>query len=461
MDQRHRDVLSATRRAVAAGAALAASLLHGASAGAAPNSALVLPTSVEVAPGEYALASTNGDERAQRLGAELDETVREGVEDLGLSPLPPAPVTTPPTDAGLLASPPTSWLFAPRLAFSGDNVHVRLVAIAPGSRVELVREEDFSAASLAKLDVRTLVMLRDLVETGGQPAREAATPEPPRGHRFTPPSAPPSSGRPILALHGAIFGGYVGLTIEKASGSSDSRLVYPLVALGTGLGLGASLLVADEWDITSGDAWFLSAGMWWPGAAGFLLADGYGVKPDNRYLYGLVGASAGLTLATVAIAFHPMDEGGALLAHSGGAFGVLLGAMTDSFIQGTTGGSVRRGVGWGSAVGVLAGGALATQVEIQPSRMLLIDLAASLGALGGAALASPLLLVNQTDTQRTRLWLASAAAGTVAGGVIGWFATAPESKSSHPNQPSAAWLFPYAAPTPTGQGVLAGVLGVF
>ncbi len=200
--------------------------------------------------------------------------------------------------------------------------------------------------------------------------------------------------------------------------------------------------------------------MLWPGAAGFLLADGYGVKPHNRYLYGLVGASTGLTLATVAIAFHPMSEGGALVAHSGGAFGALLGAVTDSAVQGTTGGSVRRGVGWGSAVGVLAGGALATQVEIQPSRVLLIDLAASLGALGGAALASPLLLVDQPDPARTRIWLASAAAGTVAGGVIGWFATAQEAKK--PSQPtSTSLILPFAGPAPSGYGMMAGILGAF
>jgi hypothetical protein len=460
LDQRDGDVLSLGRAAVAASLALSA-WLWPATALAAPNSALVLPTSVEIAPGEYGLASTSSDETAKKLGAELDQTVREGVEDLGLAPLPPAPVQTPATDAGLLASPPTSWLFAPRLALSESGVHVRVVAIAPGSRVELVREEDFTEATLGTIEVRTVVMLRDLVETGRRPAPLPSPAETPRAQRFPSPSAPPSAGRPILALHGAIFGGYVGLTIEKASGSSDSRLVYPLVALGTGLGLGASLLVADEWDITSGDAWFLSAGMWWPGAAGFLLADGYGVKPDNRYLYGLVGASAGLTLGTVAIALHPVSEGGAALAHSGGAFGSLLGAMTDSAIQGTTGGSVRRGIGWGSAAGVLVGGVMATQVEIQPSRVLLIDLAASLGALGGAALASPLLLVDESDPQRTRIWLASAAAGTVAGGVVGWFATAPESAKSSKTPASASWIFPYAAPTPTGMGLMAGMLGAF
>lgn len=464
MDQRDRDVLSGPRRAgkrAFAGALLLVGLLAPSRANANPNQALIFPTSVEVAPGEYALASTSKDERAQKLAAELDETVREGVEDLGLAPLPPAAPTPPGTDASLVAAPPASWVFVPRLAFTGETVHVRLLAIAPGTRIELVRAEDFSAATLRTLDVRTVVMLRDLVESGRLPPREAAPAEPPRAHRFAPPAAPPSSGSAVLALHGAILGGYVGLTIEKASGSSDARLVYPLMALGTGLGLGASLLVADEWDITSGDAWFLAAGMWWPGAAGFLLADGYGVKADNRYLYGLLGAGTGLTLATAAIAFYPMSEGDAVIAHSGGAFGALLGAMADSAVRGKTGGSVRLGLGYGSAAGVLLGGALATQTELPPARVLLIDLSASLGALGGAAIASPLLFADDTDPTRTRLWLASAAVGTVAGGVIGWFATTPPRAKSTPPKPSAATLLPYASPAPNGRGMTVGVFGAF
>jgi hypothetical protein len=177
LDQRDGDVLNAAPRAgvrACAAAALLAALCGSNHAAATPNQALILPTSVEVAPGEYAEAGS--DERAQKLAAELDETVREGVEDLGLSPLPPAPVKSPATDAGLLASPSASWLFAPRLAFAGETVHVRLVAIAPGSRVELVREEDFSPATLRTLDVRTVVMLRDLVESGRrQAARSRAS----------------------------------------------------------------------------------------------------------------------------------------------------------------------------------------------------------------------------------------------------------------------------------------------
>jgi len=81
-------------------------------------------------------------------------------------------------------------------------------------------------------------------------------------------------------------------------------------------------------------------------------------------------------------------------------------------------------MGYGAGIGVITAGALATQVKVTSSRMLLIDLAASLGALTGAAAASPLLLVDESeDPTRNRVWLASIAAGTVVGGAIGWFST--------------------------------------
>lgn len=422
--------------------------------------ALVLPTSVEVAPGAYAAPRASGDERAAKLAAELDETVREGVEDLGLTPLPPPPAATPVTDDALVATAPASWVFAPHVGFAGDAVRVRIVAVAPGSRVELTREERFTTATLGTLDVRTVVMLRDLFDAVAENGTEAKASPSPRASLGESAAAPPSSGRSVLALNAAVLGGFVGFSIQKASGSADARLVYPLVALGTGLGLGASFLVADEWNITTGDAWYLAAGIWWPAASGFLLADSYGVKPDDRYLYGLAGAGAGLALGAAAIAVRPVTEGGAVLAHSGGAFGALLGAMTDAAIRGDTAGSLERGVGFGTGAGVLVGGAVATELDVSPSRALLIDLSASLGALGGAALASPLLLVNDSNPDRTRLWLGSAALGTIAGGVLGWYATSGAGKTSTAT-PGAAALVPYAAPAPVGHGLSLGVSGAF
>jgi hypothetical protein len=168
----------------------------------------------------------------------------------------------------------------------------------------------------------------------------------------------------------------------------------------------------------------LSAGAWWPVASGVLVAKSYHVQNEDRYVYGLVAASVGVTLSGAALTLKPMSEGGAVLAHSGGAAGTLIGGLTEMAYRGSTKLTPERGIGYGAGIGVLAAGTLATQVKVTSSRMLLIDLAASLGALTGAAAASPLLLVRQKESAaRNRLWLASIASGTVIGGGIGWLST--------------------------------------
>jgi len=412
-----------------------------------PKDARVAPTLVEVGPGEYRSASESDDVRTRRLGAELDTTVSEAVEDLGLSLLLPETAAPPLPKAGAREPPPDAWRFFPRMRARPEGVTVRLSAYAPGSRVELLREETVPNDELTTLDVRAVVMLRDLVEAGrvtrvGEIERAPLAPAEPS-------LAPASTGRPVLALNSAVLGGYVGFTIQKASDSSDSRLVYPLVALGTGLGLGASLLIADEWNIGTGDAWYLAAGAWWPAASGLLLARSYAVKASDQHLYAVAGATGGLALGALSIALKPATEGGALLAHSGGAFGGLLGAMTQVMVEGTTGGSVERGIGYGAGAGVLLGGFLATRAVTSPSRVLLVDLSASLGGLAGAALASPLLLVDDTGPARTRLWVASAALGTVGGGVIGWYVTAPGEKAT---TTAALPFLPYARALPNARG---------
>ena len=91
-------------------------------------------------------------------------------------------------------------------------------------------------------------------------------------------------------------------------------MLYPLLALGTGIGIGAALLVADEWDVTTGDAWFLAAGGGWGAASGFLLAAGRRrAAAHDRYSWGVGGGFIGLGLATVALTRTSMDDGDATL----------------------------------------------------------------------------------------------------------------------------------------------------
>lgn len=352
--------------------------------------------------------------------SQLDQILLEAAPDLGLTAT--LAVSATPSDEALPAEAHTKWVLAPSLHLEKTGVILRLTAVAPGTNVLLVRMQ---RVNLSRLEVKAVVMLEELVTAGryGEEVPEAGAETAVEAVNDAS-SAPPSTGRAILALNTVVYGGYVGFTVQRASGSSDSRLLYPLTALGAGLGLGASFLIADEWNITQGSAWYLSAGLAWPGLAGIALGEAYDGRAEYRHLYGLLGATTGLTLATTTISLTRVTPGHAALAHSGGSFGTLLGGLTEALVLGELSEAPLRGIGWGSAAGVLVAGALAPALETSSTRVLFVDLSASLGALTGAALATPVLLVgDDADEERSRIWFASVMAGTVLGGALGVWMT--------------------------------------
>jgi len=415
-------------RNIAVLAAFATALLARAgTALAGPNEAVLLPTAI---PERSELGlHPESSEQLTKFARQVDAVLSEAVQDLGLTLTVSDRSRALPSDDALIERARDSWLVSPRVSLEGSGVRLSIVAIAPGENVLRERSQRFEPQAL---EIRANLMMRDVVRSARALAER--TPRHDAPEPVLDSEGPRSQGRAVLALNAAVVGGYVGFSLQHASGSTDSRLTYPLVALGTGIGLGASMLVADEWDISLGDAWFLSAGAWWPIASGVLLAKSYDVQKEDRYVYGLVTASVGVSLSAAALSLKPMSEGGAVLTHSGGAVGTLIGGLTEMAYRGSTKLTPERGIGYGAGIGVLAAGALATQVKVTSSRMLLIDLAASLGALTGAAAASPLLLVRENETPtRNRLWLASIAAGTVIGGGIGWLSTR---GSTHSDQKS-------------------------
>jgi hypothetical protein len=385
---------------------------------------------------EVPIASKSpADPEALALSAKIDAIVYEAVQDLGLNVdiSQRASLREHESDEELLAAAKDSWLLAPRLERNGGRWLLHLVAVPPGSRVL------YSSSVIVDpelLEKRIVLSMRDLIEAarGSKTSPSAAPPPPPSAQ---PTAQAHSPGRAILAVNSALLGGFVGYSLQRASGSSDDRLTYPLAALGAGVGLGSALLVAEEWDIEVGDAWFLSAGMLWPTVSASFIARGYNVSRANAYAYGLLGSTAGVALATTALGFGHVSEGGAALAHSGGLFGTLVGGLVDLSIQGKTDVRPQLGMGYGAGAGVLVASAIATQVHISPNRVLMIDLGASLGGLTGAAAASPLLLVDEStasSARRNRMWLASVAAGTLVGGAAGvWFTRGSStSAAAHP-----------------------------
>jgi hypothetical protein len=434
----------------AAWAVLTALSLTAGAAHAGPNDVVALPAAApSVGP---------ADPGIDALLPQLDQLVADAIQDSGLTlTLEPRGAREVPSDGALLKRAQDSWVVLPTLERRSRALALRITAVRPGTRILLTRSE---LSSQDDLDVRVAVMMRDLLQSCRQAPAAAERAAARQAAEELEPSEPRSSGRAVLALNAALFGGYVGYSIQAASGSSDERLVYPLVALGTGVGLGASMLVADEWNVTVGNAWFLSAGLWWPTSAGLLLAAHYDVPKDDRYVYGVVAGSGGVALAVATMSLTHISDGDAALAHSGGVFGMGLGGLTQLFVEGDTKKTPLGGMGYGAAIGTLGAGVLATQLELKASRVLLVDLGATLGALTGAAAASPLLLVDKDESKpRTRAWLGSIFAGTLLGAGVGWWSTRKTDTRASNQLPA----LPYAFATPEGQGARfeAGMLGRF
>lgn len=373
----------------------------------------VLPTSVpDVPPG----TPVDLVPLAQRLDAVLEEAVR----DFGMTPLLGPPPLSQRDETALTELARQASVLSPELALRGSDVELRLVMVPRSSSVLLVRSQRVEPADV---EVRSLGMLRELLEPSVGRAGADCPPATlaPSAENVQP--SVRSEGRVVLALHAAALGGYLGFSLQRASGSDDARLTYPLAALGAAIGVGSAVVVADEWDIDIARAWFLSAAMVWPAVGTLLLLDPDGPNsPGRRYLYGVLGSVGGLTLATAGLALGDVTEGGAALTHSGAAFGLLMGGLTEMTIAGDAQITPRTGMGAGTIAGVLVAGALATQLEgPSPTDMLAIDLSALLGGLTGAALGTPVLVSQDASPTRDRIWLSSIMVGTLAGAGISYW----------------------------------------
>ena len=359
---------------------------------------------------------------------ELDATLRDAVQDLGLSlTLGAAGGYVREEDlvraAQGSATEAPRWILSPRIEPAGDDGFViRLVVVAPRGKELRVRIETVKGADVS---ARGLVMLRDLL--GSRPKDDAHPCAPAGGATPTAPAAVYSPGRAIFAANGAAFGGFLAFSLQQAAisegSASDPRVLYPLLLLGAGVGIGGTLLASAEWNVGVGDAWYLAAGAWWGTASGFFLASATDVQPLNqRYLYGAAGGLVGVSLATVALSRGSVDEGGAWLTHSGAAVGFLLGSATELIVKGSLDRPPPLGQGIGIATGLIGAGLLAKFVPVPTSRVLLVDLGLGLGGLAGAAIASPLVFEAVTP-QKTRAFLGISAATAVGGGALAYFLT--------------------------------------
>ena len=352
---------------------------------------------------------------------ELEAALREAAQDLGLAlDLGTTLTGDGARDLDLLTSAAEGhWAISPRLEpTGGDTFVLRILAVPPKSTTVLLRVEKVDGKQLA---TRAILMLRDFVQmklgaSPGKPTPDDAEPRPQE-------EAGRSKGRPVLAASSTLLGLYGAYSIYSRSASDDPRLLYPLLALGGGIGLGASLLAAEEWDLTPGAAWTLAAGGWWGVVAGLNIAAGRNLQPESeRPAIGLLGGLLGTGAAITGLAVTRYDDGDAAIVHSGAALGLLVGSSVDMLSRGTLKQTPYTGLGLGTGLGLLGGGVAAGLLTTSVQRVMLIDLGALLGALGGASLASPLVFREET-TGRTRVFLSAVLGGTALGGVLAFFAT--------------------------------------
>ncbi len=410
----------------------------------AAREAVLLPA--RVIDAESKRPAAPNDRNAALLRHRLDAVLADAVQDLGLTidlthrgegnggPVEEA-------DVGPLAARVSAVVVATTLVDAGRSLELRIVLAGPQTKNLLLRVERVSPADI---EVRAAVMLRDLLADldgrGGSSTGLPPSSTDPVSRGLSSPAR--SAGRPALAVGATLFGGFYGYSVLRSSGSDDPRLLYPLLAVGAGIGLGGSLIISDEWDVGAGDAAFLLSGVSWPSLSAHLIYEGrfadHALNTDERWTFGLVGGTLGLTLSTLALAKGGMSEGGATLSHSGAGVGLVFGGLTELFVEGKVENTPLTGMGYGAAAGWLALSAAATEVRVPSGRIFAADLGAALGGLGGAAVASPLLFDQPTSTDQ-RIWVGATAAGAVAGGALAWFFTRDTSVATAPSR-WATWV---------------------
>jgi hypothetical protein len=373
------------------------------------------------APSERAPVSTE-QSAGHVLAAELDRVLEEAADDLDLDVRYLVSSAALVDESRLLAASKGGYAIAAQLSPEGESWLLRLCVVRPGEDVIFVSRVTVAEA---ELEVRAIRLLQRMVErprAATQSATSEAAPPPPERE-------PRSSGRALLTAHGALVGGYLGFSLEHIAGAGDARLVYPLMTLGAGAGVGASLVIAEEWDINAAEAWYVWAAGTWSTVAGRLVAGSTeGATDARRYGYSLLGTAVGLTLGTVGLNSGDVSPGGALLTHSGAVFGAHFGGIGQMMVRGSTSIDPQLGVGIGLGSGLLVAGAIAPRVgSLSSSRVLFIDVSAILGGMAGAALASPILVGEELSADESRIWLGSIALGTVSGAVVGALLTSQES----------------------------------
>jgi len=158
-------------------------------------------------------------------------------------------------------------------------------------------------------------------------------------------------------------------------------------------------------------------------------------------------------VSTLVVSQRDVSEGEAVFSQSGAIFGALIGGFTQELVDPVTGKFPRLGVGIGMTGGWLAASLGTAQLlpGLSATRVLFADLGGFLGALVGAAAASP-AVVNQGTQQAgdRRAFVGASLGGLVVGSVVGYWlgGTSDETSDGYPVSLRATTLAPTVEVTP-------------
>lgn len=366
------------------------------------------------------------DGAAVHLAREVDSSLRDAAYDLGfgvdLTSVSSVTVQEASEQSMLTAATERDqWVLSPQIRYEARRWVLRFVLVPARQNYAIVRQQ---AVVQGDVQLGAVVMFRDLIRVA-QGKGEIVPRAEPQVDGPVDDETSTKKGKPALVINAAVLGGFIGYSLQKSSGSNDVRLTYPLMAVGAGLGAGASLLAAQEWPIGVGDAWYLSAAMWWPTFGSWMVATSANVQPSSdRYGWAVGGSLAGLAMGTLSLTLGRISSTGAILAHSGGLIGTSFGVGIEFAVRASTSEIPYHGLGYGALGGVLIGGVLGRFVNASQSRVMMVDLGVGLGALGFAAIGSPLLIADKTKG-RERGWALVTLGGAVTGGVVAFLLTRP------------------------------------
>ncbi len=355
--------------------------------------------------------------------AELETLLLDAATDLGMVlETRPTVILDPPAGETLrwedkLAAPsPGHVALGAALESKDQRWYVRVVLVKEDGTRHSVRTE----LEEANYEVQTIRALALLADVPAEPVTVASTGESPAtANRDV------SHGRATLATTGAVLGGYFGFALENAGGDVDTRLVYPLVALGSGVGLASALIIAEEWPMDRPSAWYISGGALWLTLSGVLVAGEQDLKhPTDRYPYGLIGTAAGLGISSFMVSQRDISEAEAVFSQSGALFGTIAGGLAQQLIEPGDGKFPKLGVGIGAGGGWLLAslGTARLMPGLTSSRVLFADLGGFLGTLVGAAAASPTVVTQgQPKTEDSRVFFGASLAGLAIGSVVGYW----------------------------------------